>query len=308
MLGGVFFVLAQVGYMVAAGLYDAYLPDLVPPEQMGRLSGWGWGLGYLGGIICFLITIPLIQPGFQADHLTQFRLTCLVVAGFYFTIALPALFWLPRHSAQSIVWTQTGSLIQSAYIQVLNTLKTWRQNANTFQFLGGYYLISDAIITLNSFTAIYLSAVFGLSVSQILQLSVLFNVISVVSTVGFGSIRDRFSHQRLMQSLLGIWITLILVMAFSTHPQTPILITVLTGLIFGPTQSFCRSWFGSLIAVEQSGEMFGFHASVSRMAAILGPVMFGFISSATGSQRLAVLSLLLFIGGGSFVLLRVKRS
>lgn len=308
MLGGVFFVLAQVGYMVAAGLYDAYLPDLVPPEQMGRLSGWGWGLGYLGGIICFLITIPLIQPGFQADHLAQFRLTFLVVAGFYFTIALPALFWLPRHSAQAMDWAETGSLIQSAYIQVLNTLKTWQQNANTFQFLGGYYLISDAIVTLNSFTAIYLSAVFGLSVSQILQLSVLFNVISVVSTVGFGNISDRFSPQRLLQSLLGIWIVLILVMAFSTHPQTPTLIAVLTGLIFGPTQSFCRSWFGTLITTEQSGEMFGFHALVSRMAAILGPVMFGFISSATGSQRLAVLSLLLFIGGGSFVLLGVKRT
>jgi UMF1 family MFS transporter len=130
----------------------------------------------------------------------------------------------------------------------------------------------------------------------------------VVSTVGFGSISDRFSHQRLLQSLLGVWVTLILVMAFSTHPQTPILIAVLTGLVFGPTQSFCRSWFGTLIAVEQSGEMFGFHASVSRMAAILGPLMFGFISSATGSQRLAVLSLLLFIGGGSFVLLGVKRA
>lgn len=307
-LGGVFFVLAQVGYLLAAGLYDAYLPDLVPPDRMDQLSAWGWGLGYLGGITCFLITIPLIQPGFQADHLAQFRLAFLVVAGFYFTIALPALLWLPRHSPQSISWAQTGTLIRGAYIQVLNTLKNWRQKANTFQFLGGYYLIADAIVTLNSFIAIYFSAVFGLSVSQILQLSVLFNVISVVSTVGFGSISDRFTYQRLVQSLLGIWITLILVMAFSTHPQTPILIAVLTGLIFGPTQSFCRSWFGSLISVEQSGEMFGFHASVSRMAAILGPVMFGLISSATGSQRLAVLSLLLFIGGGSFVLSGVKRA
>jgi len=177
--------------MVAAGLYDAYLPDLVPPERMGQLSGWGWGLGYLGGITCFLITIPLTQSGFQADHLAQFRLTFLVVAGFYVTIALPAFRCLPRHSAQSISWAETGTLIRAAYLQVLNTLKNWRQKVNTFQFLGGYYLISDAIVTLNSFIAIYFSSVFGLSVSQILQLSVLFNVISIVSTIGFGTVSDR---------------------------------------------------------------------------------------------------------------------
>ncbi|MGQ9870513.1 hypothetical protein [Leptodesmis sp.] len=62
-LGEVFFVLAQVGYMLAAGLYDTYLPELVAPHQVGRLSGWGWGLGYLGGIACFLVTMPLTRPG-----------------------------------------------------------------------------------------------------------------------------------------------------------------------------------------------------------------------------------------------------
>lgn len=306
--GGFFFILAQVGYMVSAGLYDSYLPDLVDDQYLGRLSGWGWGLGYFGGIACFLMTIPLVQAGFDTEHLVQYRLTFLVVAGFYLAIAFPAFIWLPRSSHRSLSWSQASTLIRQAYRQVINTLKQWRQRANTFQFLAGYYLISDAIVTLNSFIGIYFSAVFGLSVSQILKLSLLFNVISMVATIGFGVVSDRFSHHRLLQILLGIWVSLILVMAFSDHPRTPILVAVLTGLLMGPTQSFCRSWFARLIPKEQSGEMFGFHSLVSRVSAIFGPLTFGFISSVTGSQRLAVLSLLLFLGGGSFVLLRVKRS
>jgi len=305
--GGVAFVLAQLGYLLSAGLYDAYLPELVSDESIGRLSGLGWGLGYLGGIACFLITMPLVQVGFHADHLVQFRLTFLVVAVFYLAIALPALLWLPRHSPRSPSGVQTATLIRQAYGRVFETLKSWHQRINTFRFLAGYYLISDAIVTLNTFIAIYLSQVFGLSVSQILHLSLLFNVVSVVSTIGFGSVSDRFPKQWLIQFLAGLWGSLIGVMAFSTHPQTPILVAVLSGLIFGPTQSFCRSWFATLIPSEQAGEMFGFHALVSRVAAILGPLVFGIISSSTGNQRFAVLSLLLFIGGGSFVLSQVRR-
>ncbi len=306
LLGGVFFVAAQVGYLVSAGLYDAYLPELVDDAQLGRLSGLGWGLGYVGGIACFLMTMPLVQAGFDDAHVGQFRLTFVVVAGFYWAIALPALLWLPRQAPKALSRSQTATLIHQAYRRVFNTLKQWRHQANTFRFLGGYYLISDAIVTLNTFIAIYFTAIFGLSVSQILQLSLLFNAVSIVSTIGFGSLSDRLSHHRLLQILLGVWVSLILVMAFSTHPRTPMLVAVMTGLLMGPTQSFCRSWFAELISEQQSGEMFGFHALVSRVSAIFGPLVFGFISSTTGNQRLAVLSLLLFIVGGSVVLLRVK--
>ncbi|MGQ9870511.1 MFS transporter [Leptodesmis sp.] len=80
------------------------------------------------------------------------------------------------------------------------------------------------------------------------------------------------------------------------------------GLVFGPTQSFCRSWFAILIPTEQSGEMFGFHALVSRVSAIFGTLVFGMISSVTGNYCLAVLSLLLFVDCSSFVLAGVRRT
>jgi UMF1 family MFS transporter len=307
-LGGLCFVLAQVGYMLSAGLYDSYLPRLVDQRHMGRLSGWGWGLGYLGGIFCFLVTMPLINPGLEPEHLALFRLTFLVVGGFYLVMALPALLWLPRHSSQPVKGDQLGPLIQQAYGQVLTTLKSWRQNANTFRFLAGYYLISDVIVTLNSFIGIYFSVIFGLSIAHILRLSLLFNLVSIGATVGFGYLSDRTASKRLLQLMIVIWVGLLVVMGFSTHPQTPMLVAVLTGLVVGPTQSLCRGWFASMILAEQSGEMFGFHALVSRVSAILGPLMFGLISSATGSQRLAVLSLLLLIAGGSLVLSGVRFS
>jgi UMF1 family MFS transporter len=306
--GGLCFVLAQVGYMLSAGLYDSYLPKLVAPRHVGRLSGWGWGLGYLGGIFCFLVTIPLVRPGLAPEHLALFRLTFLVVGGFYGVVALPALLWLPRSSAQTTPGQPLRPLIQQAYGQVLSTLKSWRQNANTFRFLAGYYLISAVIVTLNTFIGIYFSVVFGLSVGQILQLALLFNLVSIAATIGFGYFSDRLAGRRLLGLMLVIWVGLLVVMGFSTHPQTPIPLAVLTGIVVGPTQSLCRGWFAAMIPAEQSGEMFGFHALVSRVSAILGPLLFGVISSATGSLRLAILSLLLLIAGGSFVLSGVRLS
>lgn len=307
-LGGVCFVLAQLGYMLSAGLYDSYLPKLVAPPYLGRLSGWGWGLGYLGGIFCFLVTMPLINPGLVADNLVRFRLSFLIVGGFYLVMALPALCWLPRHPSASVSWSQLRPLIQQSYSQVSGTLKGWRQNVNTFRFLVGYYLISDVIVTLNSFIGIYFTAVFGLSISQILRLSLLFNLVSIVATVGLGNLSDRFAGKHLLGLMLVIWVGLIVIMAVSTNPQTPILVAVLTGVVVGPTQSLCRGWFAAMISTDQAGEMFGFHALVSRVSAIIGPLLFGVISSTTGSQRLAVSSLLLLIGGGSLVLSRVRFS
>lgn len=307
-LGGGCFVLAQVGYMLSAGLYDSYLPKLVDPHHTGRLSGWGWGLGYIGGIFCFLVTMPLVQPGLAPEHLALFRLTFLVVGGFYGVMALPALLWLPRSSPEGGKGQPLMPVIRQAYDQVLSTLKHWQQNANTFRFLAGYYLISDVIVTLNSFIGIYLSVVFGLSIGQILQLSLLFNLVAIAATIGFGYLSDRFAGKQLLRLMLVLWAGLLIVMGFSTHPQTPILVAILTGIVVGPTQSLCRGWFAAMIAPEQSGEMFGFHALVSRVSAILGPLMFGLVSSATGSQRLAVLSLLLLVLGSGLVLPGVKFS
>ena len=299
--GGVAFVLAQVGYILAAGLYDAFLPVVAPPSQVERLSSLGWGLGYIGGLACFFMAYGWLKGGLEPDNLATYRLTFLLVAVFYLAVALPAIAWLPRQRRNSRN-SESNRLITRAYRQVLHTVVHWRSRSNTFRFLLGYYLISDGVVTVGSFMAIYLTTVFGMSTAQILQLTLLFNVVAIPATVAVGLLSHRWSAQTLLAGAITIWIGLLLLMALGTQPWIPMVVVLLLGLVIGSTQSICRGVYAQIIPVEQASELFGFNALVSKLSAILGPLTYGLISAVTDNQRLAALSLVLFFAAGGWVL------
>ncbi len=305
-LGGLLFFLSQTTYILAASLYDSYLPLLAPPQEVGRLSGWGWGLGYLGGLFCFFLTLPFIHNGMEMSNQAFFRLTFPAVGAFYFLIALPALTWLPAQSTQSIPSRNGRQLVKTAYLQVLRSLQNWRQTPEVFKFLLSYYLISDGIVTVLNFVSIYLSTQFGLTIAQIMNLTLLFNAIAIPSTIAAGILSDRFAPKALLQLTLCCWTGIILFMTFSTHALTPILLASSLGLVAGSTQSLCRSIFARMIDTSRAGEFFGFNALVSKMSAVLGPLTFGIVSSATGNQRLGICSLVFFVGLGGLVLSQVN--
>lgn len=301
--GGIMFFLAQTGYSLSSSLYDAYIPHLVPSHQMGRLSGMGWGLGYLGGISCYILFLVLKQTN-QFDQSTEYRLAFLIAALFLMVLALPALAWLPRQSMRATL--APTQLIRRAYTRVWQTLYNWRQMPEIFKFLLGFYLISDGIVTVISFISIYLSTQFGLTVTQILQLTLIFNLIAVPSTIASGILSDIWSARSVLRCLLGIWIGTILLMVFSTHPTTPIFIAVALGTVMGSTQSVCRGLFAQMIHSTQATELFGLNALVGKMSSILGPLVFGTISSITGNQQLAMASLLAFFILGGVILNQVR--
>jgi MFS transporter, UMF1 family len=303
--GGLAFFLAQAGYILSMGLYDSYLPSLVPARRMGQLSGLGWGLGYLGGLVCFFIAYGWMQGGLVAENLPTYRLTFLVVAGFYAVMAVPAMAWLPRQTAPSSNRQRTLPLIHQSYNRVFDTLRNWQQTPELFQFLLGYYLISDGVVTIISFTAIYMHLQFGLGMATILQLTLLFNAIAIPATIMFGMLNQRWSEKALLKVVLVLWIVTLALMVFSRHPLTPTLIACGLGLVVGSTQSICRGMFAQMVPPDQAAEKFGFHALVSKVSAICGPLLFGLISSVSGSQRWAMLSMAVFFLAGSWVLFKV---
>ncbi|MEB3175646.1 MAG: MFS transporter, partial [Cyanobacteriota bacterium] len=142
----------------------------------------------------------------------------------------------------------------------------------------------------------------------ILQYGVLFNLVSIPATILFGFLGDRFSAHRLLYGLLSLWGLAVAIMTFSADPATPLVLAVLLGLIFGSTQAFCRGWFARLVQENQAAELFGFNALAGRLAAIVGPLLFGGVSSLTGDQRLAMASLALFLGIGAIFLRQVPSS
>lgn len=300
--GGIIFFVAQTGYLLASNLYDAYLPSLTSPKMIGKLSGLGWGLGYLGGIACYLL-FWLVQSSGRFEPLMEYRLAFVIVGLWLLLLSFPALAWLPRQPGLSTI--PLTRLLRQSYGQIGHTLSHYQENRDIFQFLLGFYLISDAIVTLNSFFAIYLHAQFGLTFPEILQLSLWFNLISLPSTIAFGVLSARWSASLLLRLLLGFWAIILSLMTLSTHSATPLILAILLGLVFGPTQSLCRGWFAQMVYAKQATELFGFNALAGRMSSVLGPLLFGGISAATGNQRLSVASLVLFLGLGGIIISRV---
>jgi UMF1 family MFS transporter len=303
LFGGVIFLLAHVGYLLAMSLYDAYMPDLVPPHQMRRLSGLGWGLGFLGALVCNGIYQLLAAKG-QLDEFMTYRVMFVIVAIYFMSVSLPAFVWLPRQTSPEK--SVSSALIFQSYRRVLKTLRNWKKRSDIFKFLLGFYLLSDGIVTIITFFGIYLSTQFGLATAEILRLAIIFQILVVPLTIGCGFLGDRWSARSLLGCLLGIWFIVILLMVFSTHPVMPVLIVVGLSTTVASTQSLCRGLFAQMIHSDQAAELFGLNAFVSKISAVVGPLLFGAISLATGSQRLAIASTFPFFVIGGWILLSIS--
>ncbi len=238
----------------------------------------------------------------------EYRLAFVIAGIWLLMLCLPALFWLPHQSQSQSALVQPTRLILDSYRQVWQTVKTLPQQRQLTKFLLGFYLISSVIITLNNFLGIYLTTEFGLSLAEILRYGLLFNLISIPATIIFGLLGDRLSIRKLLLILLAIWGTAIATMAFSTSAFTPPLLAILLGMVFGSTQSLCRSWFAQIIAINQATELFGFNAFVGRLASLLGPLLFSVISSFSGNQRLAIILLLPLLALGMILIGQVRLS
>jgi UMF1 family MFS transporter len=161
-------------------------------------------------------------------------------------------------------------------------------------------------ITVLYFTAIFLKTIFGLGMQEILILSLAFQVIAIPSTIFFGWLGDRWSQRGTVYVTLLIWIVVLGLMGFAEGEHAPLAIVVTLGLVLGSTQSLLRSMYAQMVPPDQSGEYFGFHALAGRASSALGPLLFGLVSVMAGSQRMAMLSLGLFLLAGAVLLARVQ--
>ena len=162
------------------------------------------------------------------------------------------------------------------------------------------------MVTVIYFTAIFLKTTFGLSLQQVLMYSLAFQLIAIPSTIFFGWLGDRWSQRGATNVTLAIWGLTLALMGLAEGEYAPLAIVVSLGLVLGSTQSLCRSMFSQMIPAERTAEYFGFHALAGRASSALGPLLFGVVSAVAGSQRLAMVSLGIFLITGGIILSRVR--
>lgn len=295
------FIVANVAFELGVVFNNAFLPDLAPPEKIGRISGYAWGLGYLGGLLCLGIAlVGFVLPdspwfGVAKDG-THVRATAVLVTIWFALFSLPMFLFVPE---PKVVGPKGGDLIRLANRQFLNTFREVRQYRQIVRLLVARLFYNDGLITIIAFGAIYASGVFGFGTEKILYFGILLNITAGLGAFAFGVLDDRLGGKRtLLITVAGLFLASLLAV-FTTSEALFWVAGSFVGLLMGPNQSASRSLMGRFVPDDKESEFYGFFAFSGKATAFIGPSLLAYLTAAYDSQRVGVsVVLVLFLIGG----------
>jgi MFS transporter, UMF1 family len=305
----VMFTIAGLGFELGLVFYNAMLPELAPPSRVGRISGWGWGVGYLGGLACLAINYLLfVQPDpalFGLDRATaeHVRITNLFAAIWFALFALPLFLLVPDRTGTGLSW---GQAVRHGLGTLVATFRRLRAHRNVAIFLVGKMLYTDGLNTLFAFGGIYAAGTFGMSLDQILIFAIALNVSSGLGAISFAWLDDWIGAKpTILIALVGMTVLGAAILLVDSK-EAFIALAVGLGLFFGPAQASSRSLMSRLAPPESRAEFFGLFALAGRVTAFLGPALVGWVTFAAGSQRVGMATILPFFVIGGLLLWFVK--
>ena len=301
LLGLILFGLANIGFELGYTFYNAFLVELADRRDMGRISGYGWGLGYAGGLVSLALAYPFVKGGLAPDNLDSYRQSFLMTAGFFLVASLPTFLYLreralPQRPLSGISrWT-------IGFARLARTFREIRKYRQLFAYLIAFLIYTDGINTVVIFSGIFAAQVLGFSPADLILYFLVTQVTAGLGSYGFGILTDRIGAKRVIGITLGLWLGIV---AWAFVVQTAAefyAIGLVAGAALGANQAASRTLLGLFTPVGRQAEFFGFFSVSGKLAAVLGPILYGQIALWAGSQRPAVLSLGLFFLAGWAVL------
>ncbi|MCD4795618.1 MAG: MFS transporter [Candidatus Cloacimonetes bacterium] len=293
--GMLFFIIANFGFNSGNVFYNALLPDIVKRKDIGKVSGWGWAVGYIGGLVALLLILPLV-------HNKWIRLVFPAVAFFFGFFALPTFFLLKEIKRTS----RRTNYFKTAVKRLSTSVKHIKDFKELIKFIISYLVYNDGIIIVISFAAIYGATRFGMNTKQLINYFVIANITSMVGAFVFGYILDKIGAKKTISITLLIWIGVVVWAFLCKDIKEFYLVGILAGFAIGSSQSSSRSMLVLLTPQEKMAEFFGFYSVTGRIASIVGPLVYGEISRITGNQRWAILSIIVFFVVGLSLLQTVN--
>lgn len=301
--GMALFILANVGYEGAHVFYNGFLPEIAGDEEMGRISGYGWAVGYIGGLLALIFSLPLTRGGFDAEHVGTYRLTFPLVALFYLLFALPIFLFLRERAPRRPFGA--GGIIRDGMSRLAATLRSLRGKGDLIRFLVAFVLYNDGVMTVISFAAIYAMHVIGFTTQQVTLLFLVTQLTAFVGAFAAGWLVDRIGARPTIMFTLVLWCGVVAA-AYLAHTVPEFFVVgCLASIGMGSTQSASRSLMGLLVPPGRSAEFFGFYGLTGKISAIFGPVIYGWVASQAGTERPAVLSVAPFFVVGLVLLATV---
>ncbi len=319
-IGMLFFILAEIGYRGGQVFYNSLLPEIASPEEIGRVSGNGWAIGNIGGILALLILLPPIV--LLKGTTLPVRLSFPITAIFFALSTIPAYRWIKeRASAQKLPVGE--NYLTLGFKRIVRTFKSARQFKEFVKFMVAYLIYNDGILMALDFAAIIGAVLYGMNQTQIIIFMIIVQVTSIGGAYGFAVIGEKVGYKRsLVYALLGMSIAIVW-MLFNQSLVGFFFIGALAGTMLTGVQSLSRTMVGIFAPKGQSAEFFGLFSVVGRTSSFIGPTVYGFLAlwaarwfeknqgvgtllAEQSGQRVAIASVLIFLLVGLFLLLRVN--
>ncbi len=302
-LAMVLFVLGTFGFEAGYVFYNAFLPDVAAPESVGKVSGWGWGVGYIGGLLCLLVARPLLdKPLSNPEGVAAYRLSYLLVAAWFLVFALPAFLWLRESESQGRL-ARWQDYVSVGFRRVGETLSHLRHYRETAKYILASLLFTDGITTVVSFAGIYATTTIGFSNRELVLLFLVLNLVALPGSLAAGYLADWIGPKRTIVITLLLWMAVVVTGCLAMSKAVFWIMAAGAAIGMGSTQAVGRSFMAQISPPARESEFFGFYVLSGKFASMFGPLVFGSISRWSGSQRLAVLSLLPFFLAGLVLML-----
>ncbi len=294
MTGMLFFIIANYGFNSANVFYDAFLPEITRHEDIGKVSGYGWALGYVGGLISLVASLFLVR--------TNVRLVFPMIALHFFVFSLITFFWLREVRKPS----KRSNYFRVAYQRIAYSLANIRKLPELMKYLISHFIYNDGITTVIVFASIYGQNRFGMSMENMIVYFILAQLTSIAGAAFFGWLSDKINVKFSLSLSLIIWIVVVIWAVFCRSAFEYYFVGLLAGLAIGSSQSNSRTMLSILTPKDKQAEFFGFYTLTGRLSSIIGPVLYGWIAHETGDMRLAILSLIVFFVGGWLILNQIN--
>jgi UMF1 family MFS transporter len=311
-MGAVFFIIANIGFAEGNVFYNAFLPEISTGQNIGRISGLGWALGYIGGGALLAINLIMLKYpgvlGFPAGYFTV-QDCFLSVAVWWLIFSLPTFLFLKERSKASLPRVEVN-YFREGYRRLRHTFQRVKTFKELSKFLLAFLVYNDGIETVIVMASIFGADVLGMKTNELIIFFLMVQGIAFVGSMIFGFLADAIGNKKTVMISLGIW-CLIVLWAFQLGilwaPKTEYwILGVLVAIVLGGSQAASRSLQGLFTPDANSAEFFAFFGVSGKFASIFGPLIYGILIAITGSVRSGVLSVLLFFVAGMVILWTVN--
>ncbi len=301
--------LTNLAFEIAGVFYNAMLPEIVSKEYLGRLSGWAWGLGYAGGLVCLILVLyGFVQPepppfGLDPKAAEDVRISGPLVGLWLAVFSLPLFLFTPDRQSAGL---PAAEAVRRGLAQLRRTFSNLRSYRAIGRFLIARMIYTDGLNTLFAFGGIYAAGTFGMALAEVIKFGILLNVTAGLGALGFAWIDDWIGAKRtILIGLVGL-LACGTAAVVATSPLAFWIAGGLLGIFVGPTQAASRSLMARLAPAEVRTEMFGLYALTGKITAYIGPFLLGTVTFWTGSQRLGIATILGFFVVGGVLLLPLR--